>query len=88
MFFIFRDTIAVNMNLGDQANLAALLRSLVWGEKKKQSQKQTTCCLLQADRGFCSFSGGHFVKPALSRFTLLAAALPAGCCVRNPSDDD
>ena len=39
MFFIFRDTIAVNMNLGDQANLAALLRSLVWGEKKKTITK-------------------------------------------------
>lgn len=34
MFFIFRNTIAVNMNLGDQANLAALLRSLVCGDKK------------------------------------------------------
>lgn len=28
MFFIFPGTMAVNMNLGDQANLAALLRSL------------------------------------------------------------
>lgn len=36
MFSIFCDTIAVNMNLGDQANLAALLRSLVWGGKERK----------------------------------------------------
>lgn len=40
MFFIFCNTIAVNMNLGDQANLALLLRSLVWGDKKKKKSRR------------------------------------------------
>lgn len=40
MFFIFCSTIAVNMNLGDQAYLAALLRSLVCrdGKEKKPTK--------------------------------------------------
>lgn len=52
MFFIFGNTIAVNMNLGDQANLAVLLRSLVCSDKKKRkkSVKLKTCSLFQGDR--------------------------------------
>ena len=49
MFFIFCYTIAVNLNLGDQANLAALLRSLVWGSKRKknaQSWRPAACSRL------------------------------------------
>lgn len=46
MFFIFRNTIAVNMNLKDQDNLAALLRSLGYGDKREEEKKQQkTCCL-------------------------------------------
>lgn len=45
---------AVNMYWEDEANLATLLRSLVWGgkESKGNTQKQETRCLLGADRGF------------------------------------
>lgn len=42
MFFIFCNTIAVNMNLGDQANLAALLRSLVCVDKKGKKKSKDT----------------------------------------------
>lgn len=38
------------MNLGDQANLAALLRSLVWGGGEKEITKADD--LLQANGGF------------------------------------
>lgn len=51
---------AVNMNLGDQANLAALLRSLVWGSKGNMhiSSRLSACSRLT---GFCSSSfRGHF----------------------------
>ena len=57
MFFIFRDTIAVNMNLGDQANLAALLRSLVWGEKKKNNHKS------RRPAAFSRLTGGFALSP-------------------------
>lgn len=72
MFFIFCNTIAVNMNLGDQANLAALWRSLVCGDKKEKkknqkAQKQKTCCLFQSDRGL--------------ELLLLQRPLPPACSV-------
>lgn len=79
MFFIFCNTIAVNMNLGDQANLAALLRSLWRGKERKNEN------LLPVPgwQRFCSFSRGQRLKPVLSwLFRFLAAA--ALRCVQSP----
>lgn len=90
MFFISRNTIAVNMNLADQANLAALLRSLGYRDKKggkkiKRHKRRKTCCLFQGDRGLelLPLQRPASLKPVLSWFSLLAAALPSGCRVHN-----
>lgn len=79
MFFISCNTIAVNMNLGDQANLAALLRGLVRGGKKgKESRdsKAKTGCLFQGERGSELLSPAHRPRPKAG---CLVSWL-AGCC--------
>lgn len=75
MFFIFCNTIAVNMNLGDQANLAALLRSLVWEGTEKKAQKQETCCLFEAEAELLLL-----LQRPLSAACCLLITLFAGCC--------
>lgn len=77
---------AVNMNLGDQANLAALLRSLVWGSIEKNAQEQQTCCPFQADRGFApppsEATFWSLFSPDYSVCWLLRC--PWEACIHNP----
>lgn len=52
--------------------------------KKKKSSRRPAAYSRVTEVSSCSCSRSHIPKPVLSCFSLLAAALPPGCCVHNP----
>lgn len=78
---------AVNMYWGDEAKCGHIVKELsARGQRIKSKHTKAGDALpLPCRQRFCSSSRCHFLKPALSWLhSLLAAALPSGCCTHNP----
>lgn len=82
----FRDTIAVNMNLGDQANFGCIVKKLSMGGEGGESQKQATCSRLT---GVSLFLQRPLPKArSIPTHSAGCRTAPQAVVCPQPSDDD